>query len=143
MTDTPRAIDSAVVSAGRQPTSGAPLPPPSPGKPATAADVPSFTAFLKEKAHIWTGATTDEYDEVDEHHAAAGAGAAQLDLGGLESHAAADADEGVLVGQVVEGMPEFGHGMLKYWQFREGCELRAYPLGGKVSCILLRTISSI
>lgn len=56
----------------------------------------SFDEFLRDKAAVWAG-TDSEFAEVE---------AAQ--------------DE--IVGAKVEGFPDFGHNMKKYWPFAKSCE---------------------
>jgi len=83
----------------------------------------SFEEFMKEKAHLWVGKSTTEYDEVERHRALA-------ELGGTpHGHPAKspdeiglDGDESKIVGKTAEGFPDFGHNMLQYFRFNKGCK---------------------
>ncbi|ORX40856.1 pyridoxal phosphate-dependent transferase [Kockovaella imperatae] len=65
----------------------------------------SFEDFLRDKAHLWTGSETSEFfeDSAKYHNP----NAAVQD----------SASEVIIAGQKVEGYPDFGHGMLKFWLF--------------------------
>lgn len=62
----------------------------------------SFEAFLRDKADAWAQGKHWEFDDVEKARNTSG--------------------EEVLEGQVVDGYPEFGRGMRKFWKFRDGCE---------------------
>ncbi|ORY28005.1 pyridoxal phosphate-dependent transferase [Naematelia encephala] len=82
----------------------------------------SFQDFVKEKAILWVGANTIEYDEVDRHRALQEEPAINglaVQTGSVKSPLE-DADESQIVGKIMDGYPEFGHGMLKYWKFAPG-----------------------
>jgi len=82
----------------------------------------SFEEFMKEKAHLWVGKSTTEFDEVERHRALAtlpgtphGHPAKSPDEIGL------DGDESKIIGKTAEGFPDFGHNMLQYFRFNKGC----------------------
>ena len=82
----------------------------------------SFEDFMKEKAHLWIGKSTTEYDEVERHRALAtlpgtphGHPAKSPDEIGL------DGDESKIVGKTAEGLPDFGHNMLQHFRSHKGC----------------------
>lgn len=62
----------------------------------------SFDDFFRDKAAVWAG-TDSEFAEV-------------------EAARAGSADEDGLVGRKVDGFPDFGHGMKKYWPFAPSCK---------------------
>lgn len=58
---------------------------------------------MRDKASIWTDVNSTGYTDVDEHHQA------QTGASGLP-------------GAKLAGYPDFGHNMLQYWCFDEGCK---------------------
>lgn len=76
---------------------------------------------MQDKAHLWTGTSTHEYDDVDRMHALReepnGTGQ-QVDQDPKGAYIQGEAE---LEGQKKEGYPDFGRGMLKHWAFKEGC----------------------
>ena len=83
----------------------------------------SFEQFLRDKAHLWTGMDTTEYDEVEQHRALATLpGAPQGNPAASPDEIGLDGEEAKLLGRTKDGYPEFGHGMLKYWKFDKDCE---------------------
>jgi hypothetical protein len=80
----------------------------------------SFAEFLKDKAAVWSGQSTNEYAEVDRHHALQAQAGNQADQ--MTSTGSSDLEDAGLKGKVMDSYPEFGKGMLKYWKFAKGCE---------------------
>lgn len=84
---------------------------------------------------MWLSASTAEYDEVDQSRTDSKQAEAQSApvespaiLSGPES-APDEQDDAPVAGQTMEGFPEFGKNMLKYWNFREGCESKRHCAG--------------
>ena len=72
----------------------------------------SFDDFIGDKASVWTGTETTEYDEIDRHHAFRNL------LGGPANGIG---DEREIDGKRMKGFPDFGHEMLKYWKLHPKC----------------------
>jgi hypothetical protein len=67
---------------------------------------------MREKASIWTSPETAEFAEVDNHHKAQNQpGVDEASMG----------DDGI-PGEKKAGYLDFGHNMLQYWCFEDGCE---------------------
>ncbi len=69
---------------------------------------------------MWTGMETDQYDEVERNRALKSLpgyrkGPAESPDVGL------DGEEEKIMGRTMEGYPDFGHDMLKYWKFEKTC----------------------
>ena len=75
---------------------------------------------MKEKAHVWTGMETNEYDEVERHRALDSLPAYKK--GPADSpDIGIDGDESKILGKTMEGYPDFGHSMKKFWKFDRDC----------------------
>ncbi|WWD20884.1 hypothetical protein CI109_105361 [Kwoniella shandongensis] len=61
-----------------------------------------FEEFIKAKSSLWKDLPSDWFTDVERHR------------GSSED---SDGDESKIEGKTVEGSPEFGHDMLKYWKF--------------------------
>ncbi|KAI9633417.1 pyridoxal phosphate-dependent transferase [Dioszegia hungarica] len=72
-----------------------------------------FETFVRDKADVWTGSSTKEYDDVERHHA-------EQKSHGTTGEQARNGTASELEGQRKEGYPDFGHNMLKYWAFKDG-----------------------
>lgn len=82
---------------------------------------------------MWTGANTTEYDEVDRHRALQHLpGVRKDDEFQISKDTEDDGDESRISGRKVEGYPDFGHAMLDYFQFKDGCK---FPL-----CLVSRVL---
>ena len=84
----------------------------------------SISDFLEDRAQVWTGLDTTEFDEVERHRAVS-------DMPGRRDGRArtpeifdGDGDESLLEGRTMEGFPDFGREMRKYWAFDENCAYR-------------------
>ncbi|KAK8850714.1 hypothetical protein IAR55_004634 [Kwoniella newhampshirensis] len=81
-----------------------------------------FEEFIEAKASLWNHLPSDWFSDVDRQRVL------QEELAVAESRTQtspssasdADGDESTVEGKVVEGFPDFGHDMLKYWGFRDG-----------------------
>lgn len=78
---------------------------------------------------MWLSADTSEFDEVEESRVVPPGNhqmplPAQSPVTVSEGHDAGlqvkDGDE--IAGETMKGFPDFGKGLLKYWNFRDGCE---------------------
>jgi len=78
----------------------------------------SFESFMKDRLSIWMGSYPAEYDPVDRHRALE----ARSDEVKNERAITNLEDRAKLIkGTKLEGFPDFGHTMLKHWQFDERC----------------------
>ena len=78
---------------------------------------------------MWTGANTTEYDEVDRHRALQTLpGVRRDDEFQISKDTEDDGDESRISGRKAEGYPDFGHAMLDYFQFENGCKLPPCPV---------------
>lgn len=74
---------------------------------------------MKDKASVWTSLDNTEYDEVDRHHALQTMPAVRSDSPAAVQEE--DGDESKVQGIKVDEYPDFGHNMLQYWGFEDGC----------------------
>jgi len=91
----------------------------------------SFEDFVKDKAAVWMGTNTEEYDGVDRYRALQTMPGVQQDraaVDGQEDDEAQDGDESKIEGKTMEGFPDFGNNMRQYWKFDDKCEPAHTPL---------------
>jgi hypothetical protein len=75
----------------------------------------SFDEFMKEKAHLWAGTgKTNYFDDVERQRVSS-------PVESKVPQGFPEADESAIEGRVLEGYPDFGHNMLKYWKFDPKC----------------------
>jgi hypothetical protein len=83
--------------------------------------MPRFADFLKEKAHVWTGLETTEFDEVERRRALDSMPGYKQGPATCPDETWMDGDESKILGKTMEGFPEFGHAMRKFWKFDKDC----------------------
>ncbi|GFZ51325.1 LOW QUALITY PROTEIN: hypothetical protein JCM24511_09085 [Saitozyma sp. JCM 24511] len=77
----------------------------------------SFEQFLKDRAHLWLSLDTNEFDEVERARALKTMPGVDYDPSTTPDTDDEDGRESKIKGRTVEGKPDFGHNMLKYWGF--------------------------
>ena len=79
----------------------------------------SFADFTRDKASVWTGTDTAEYDEIDRHHAFRNLLGTNHDR--VNGPADESGDESHIEGKRMKGFPDFGRNMLKFWKLHPDC----------------------
>jgi hypothetical protein len=92
------------------------------GGPLTPLTIYSFDQFLKDRAHLWLSLDTNEFDEVERARALKTMPGVDYNPSSTPDTDDEDGRESKIKGRTVEGKPDFGHNMLKYWGFADGCE---------------------
>jgi hypothetical protein len=82
----------------------------------------SFDQFLKDRAHLWLSLDTNEFDEVERARALKTMPGVDYDPSTTPDTDDEDGRESKIKGRTVEGKPDFGHNMLKYWGFAKDCK---------------------
>jgi hypothetical protein len=82
----------------------------------------SFAAFLRDKAHVWTGLDTTEYKEVERHRALESLPGYQQGPAQSPDEIGMDGEEEKVLGRKVKGYPDFGHNMKQYFKFDKDCK---------------------
>ena len=73
---------------------------------------------MKDKASVWMGADTTQYDDVDRYHALETMpGVENGRLAASSEEYQIYGDESKIEGKIMKGFPDFGHNMRQYWMF--------------------------
>ncbi len=79
---------------------------------------------MTQKASLWIGTQTKEYDEVERQRAIASLASGQQAMDSDDTaKGKVNGEHDEIEGKIVEGFEEFGHNMVKYWGFDKDCEL--------------------